>query len=347
MIKRILSVISAAALLSSPAAVFAETNNDISILVNGTKIETDTAPVIINGRTMVPVRAIAENLGCDVIWDETDQGIIVCRDFHLYTFWIGYDTSFDIYDNAVVLENTYSLESAPIIINDRTMLPVRAVAEMMNAEVGWDDATRTVSINVEQSEPYDYSAFTDSITTYESALYSERDKYKALALGSADTVTGCIVLETGETMDFVLYPEFAEQTVNNFISLAKSGFYNNNIFHRVIEDFVIQGGGFFKSGDDIITKEADTIRGEFLANGYINFLPHTAGALSMARTNDPDSASSQFFICDGACPSLNGQYAVFGYVLDSGELIHELASAETDENDMPLNSVAIKEIIIN
>ena len=347
MIKRILSVISAAALLSSPAAVFAETNNDISILVNGTKIETDTAPVIINGRTMVPVRAIAENLGCDVIWDEADQGIVVCRDFHLYTFWIGYDTSFDIYDNAVVPENTYSLESVPVIINDRTMLPVRAVAEMMNAEVGWDDATRTVSISVEQSEPYDYSPLTDQVLSYESALYSVRDKYRSFSLGTADTVTGRIILETGETMDFVLYPEFAEKTVNNFIVLAKSGFYNNTIFHRVIEDFVIQGGGYFKSEEGITSKQADTIQGEFLANGYINFLPHTAGALSMARTNDPDSASSQFFICDGACPSLNGMYTVFGYVLDSDELIHKLAAAETDENDMPINDIVVKEIIIN
>lgn len=149
MIKKILSILSAAAVLSSVMTALADDSGEISIVVNGAKINTDTAPVIINDRTMVPLRAIAESLGCDVIWNEADKAIMVHRNSHLYTFWIGYDTAFDYYNNSINIDNTCFLDSPPVIINDRTMIPIRAVSEMMGASVSWDDLTRTVNINVD------------------------------------------------------------------------------------------------------------------------------------------------------------------------------------------------------
>lgn len=346
MTEKILSILSAAAVFTAvTAAAAAQENRGISIVVNGLETETDTAPVIINDRTMVPLRAIAESLGCEVLWDGDNRGIIVCRNMHLYNFRIGFDTAFDIYNNA--LENTYLLDSAPVIINDRTMLPLRAVAEMMDADVSWDPESQTVNITVAQSEQYDISGYEDSFLSFEAAFCGVSDKYKSYSLGTSPTVTGRIVLESDEYMDFVLYPELAETTVKNFVELAKSGFYNNTVFHRVIKDFVIQGGGYFKTDEGKTTKAADSITGEFLSNGYMNLLPHTTGALSMARTSDPNSASSQFFICDSDCTSLNGQYAVFGYVTSGEDLIHRIASVQTDADDCPVEYVVIKEIIIN
>lgn len=345
MFKKILSILSATAVLTSITTAFAAENQDISIVVNGTKIETDTAPVTLNDRTMVPVRAIAESLDCDVVWDGGNQGIIVCRNLHLYNFWIGYDTAFDVYNNS--LENTYFLDSAPVIINDRTMLPIRAVAEMMDADVSWEPETKTVNITVAKSEQYDISGYENQFIRFEATLCGVRDKYKAYSLGNSETVTGRIVLESGEAMDFVLYPELAEATVKNFVELAKSGFYNNTVFHRVIKDFVIQGGGYFKTDEGKTVKDAENITGEFLSNGYMNLLPHTTAAISMARASDPDSASSQFFICDKDCTPLNGQYAVFGYVTSGEDLIHRIASVQTDAGDCPVEDVVIKEIIIN
>ena len=150
------------------------------------------------------------------------------------------------------------------------------------------------------------------------------------------------------TMTAELYPDKAPKTVENFLALAKSGFYSGVIFHRVIKGFMIQGGGFDES---FTQKPADAIRGEFLANGFMqNDLRHTRGVLSMARTSDPDSASSQFFVMHMDAPHLDAQYAGFGKVTEGLEVIDKIASVKTGRmgwyDDVPKTPVVIDKIEI-
>lgn len=124
-----------------------------------------------------------------------------------------------------------------------------------------------------------------------------------------------------------LYPEKAPATVENFLGLVKTGFYEGLIFHRVIKGFMIQGGGFDAR---FVQKKAKAIHGEFIANGYMaNDLKHTRGTLSMARTSDPDSASSQFFIMHEDAPHLDAQYAGFGRVTEGMSVVDKIASVKT------------------
>ena len=151
----------------------------------------------------------------------------------------------------------------------------------------------------------------------------------------------CIEMENGKQMEAELYPDVAPITVENFVSLIKEDYFKGIIFHRVISGFMIQGGdptGTGMGGSD------KTIKGEFLANGVVNNLKHERGVLSMARTNDPNSASSQFFIMHEDAPYLDGQYAAFGKVVKGIEVVDEIASVQTDRRDKPLQDQKIKTI---
>ena len=150
-----------------------------------------------------------------------------------------------------------------------------------------------------------------------------------------------ITMENGKTMEAELYPEVAPITVENFVSLIEDKFFDGLIFHRVISGFMIQGGDPTGTG---MGGSKKTIKGEFLANGVVNDLKHTRGVLSMARTMDPDSASSQFFIMHQDSPHLDGQYAAFGKVIKGIEVVDEIASVETDYRDKPLVEQRIKSI---
>ncbi len=166
----------------------------------------------------------------------------------------------------------------------------------------------------------------------------------------ADAIPFTIELENGGVMKGELYPNLAPKTVENFVKLADEDFYDGLIFHRVIKDFMIQGGGY---DADMNVKESDEIVGEFSANGFNNPLKHTRGVISMARTNMPDSASSQFFIMHEDYPSLDGQYAAFGRITEGLEVIDEIAEAETTidpkygMSDFPVDPVVIKTITID
>lgn len=143
-----------------------------------------------------------------------------------------------------------------------------------------------------------------------------------------------------------LYPEKAPKTVANFLSLVDSGFYAGTVFHRVIPGFMIQGGGY---GPGFAEKEAPAIYGEFIANGFgANDLHHAPGVLSMARTSDPNSASSQFFIMHGDARYLDGQYAGFGQVTDGMEVVNRIAGMPTGTRgwyeDVPKTDVVIEKI---
>ena len=150
-----------------------------------------------------------------------------------------------------------------------------------------------------------------------------------------------ITMENGKVMEAELYPDVAPITVDNFVSLIKEKFFDGLIFHRVIPGFMIQGGDPTGTGMGGSEKE---IKGEFLANGVVNNLKHTRGVMSMARTNDPNSASSQFFIMHEDAPHLDGQYAAFGKVVKGIEVVDEIASVETDFRDKPLQEQKIKTI---
>ena len=150
-----------------------------------------------------------------------------------------------------------------------------------------------------------------------------------------------IEMESGAVMTGELYPELAPNTVNNFIELANSGFYDGLIFHRVIPGFMIQGGCPQGNGMGGPGYEID---GEFSANGHKNDLKHTLGVLSMARTMAPNSAGSQFFIMHKDAPHLDGQYAAFGKVVAGMDVVDKIASVPTDWNDKPKTPVKMKTV---
>lgn len=136
-----------------------------------------------------------------------------------------------------------------------------------------------------------------------------------------------------------LYPDVAPITVENFVKLAGSGFYNGLTFHRIISGFMIQGGDPEGTG---MGGPGYSIKGEFASNGVPNSLNHTRGVLSMARSMNPDSAGSQFFIMHKDAPYLDGQYAAFGKVIEGIEVVDNVASVKTDYNDKPLEPVVIE-----
>ena len=148
-------------------------------------------------------------------------------------------------------------------------------------------------------------------------------------------------MENGDVMKAELYPEIAPNTVNNFISLVKKGFYDGLIFHRVIPGFMIQGGDPKGMG---IGGPGYGIKGEFSANGVENSLSHTRGVLSMARSADMDSAGSQFFIMHADGNFLDGQYAAFGMVLGGLDEVDVIASVPTDSSDKPRTNQVIRTV---
>ena len=140
-----------------------------------------------------------------------------------------------------------------------------------------------------------------------------------------------------------LYPEKAPQSVRNMISLANKGFYDGLIFHRVISGFMIQGGDPQGTG---MGGPGWHIKGEFLQNGVANPIKHTRGVISMARSMDPNSAGSQFFIMHQDAPHLDGSYAAFGHVVKGIEVVDEIAAVATDWNDKPRTPVVMEKVEI-
>lgn len=152
------------------------------------------------------------------------------------------------------------------------------------------------------------------------------------------------VIDDGAIMKAELYPEIAPNTVNNFISLVKKGFYNGLTFHRVIPGFMIQGGCPKGTGTG---DPGYSIKGEFSHNGFQNDLKHTPGVLSMARAYDPNSAGSQFFIMHETSPHLDGEYAAFGKVFEGLDTVDAIANVRRNWNDKPLTPVVMKEVTVD
>ena len=153
-----------------------------------------------------------------------------------------------------------------------------------------------------------------------------------------------ITMADGDVMKAELYPEIAPNTVNNFISLIKKGFYDGITFHRVIDGFMIQGGcpdGTGAGGPGYC------IKGEFSQNGFENNLKHMPGVLSMARTMVPDSAGSQFFIMHQNSPHLDGAYAAFGKITEGMDVVNKIAKVRTGRNDRPVTDQVIKSMTVD
>lgn len=154
-------------------------------------------------------------------------------------------------------------------------------------------------------------------------------------------LTVTITMNDDKVMKGELYPEIAPETVANFKKLADMGFYNGLSFHRIIPGFMIQGGDPAGNGTG---GPGWTIKGEFDSNGFHNPLKHTRGVLSMARTMDPDSAGSQFFIMHADAPHLDGEYAAFGKITEGLDVLDEIANVPTDWSDRPRINVAMKTV---
>ena len=153
-----------------------------------------------------------------------------------------------------------------------------------------------------------------------------------------------ITMASGDIIKAELYPDIAPNTVNNFISLIKKGFYNGLIFHRIIKGFMIQGGCPEGSG---MGGPGYCIKGEFSQNGFKNDLSHQPGVLSMARAMHPDSAGSQFFIMHKAAEYLDGAYAAFGKVTEGLDIVNKLAEVATDYSDRPLDDQRIASVTVD
>ena len=152
-----------------------------------------------------------------------------------------------------------------------------------------------------------------------------------------------ITMDNGDIMKAELYPDIAPNTVNNFISLVKKGFYDGLTFHRVIKGFMIQDGCPQGTG---MGGPGYEIKGEFTMNGFPNNLKHTPGVLSMARAMDPDSAGSQFFIMHKTSPHLDGQYAAFGKVVEGLDVVDKIACVRTDFSDRPREKQVIRSMTV-
>ncbi len=152
-----------------------------------------------------------------------------------------------------------------------------------------------------------------------------------------------IEMENGDVIKLELYPDIAPNTVNNFISLVQKKFYDGIIFHRVIRGFMIQGGDPEGTG---MGGPGYSIKGEFSYNHFENNLKHNAGVISMARSQMPDSAGSQFFIMHKDSPHLDGSYAAFGKVTEGIEVVNKIADTKTDYSDRPLDPQVMKSVTV-
>ena len=205
----------------------------------------------------------------------------------------------------------------PIVYNGRTYVPARFIANALGANIHWNGDTQTIDIVSNDAN-------------------NDQDVIK-------ENPVVTIEMENGDIIKVELYPNIAPNTVNNFISLINKGFYNGLIFHRVIPGFMIQGGDPAGTGTG---GPGYRIKGEFTENGFKNDLKHTRGVISMARSQNPDSAGSQFFIMVKDSQHLDGQYAAFGKVVEGMEAVDKIVTQERNSADKPLNDQRMKSVTV-
>ena len=340
--KRLFAILLSLSMLLACASTGLAEDEAIKVYVNGEELQTEA--YVKNDRTMVPLRAITEALQCDVYWNEGDAGITIFDGMYLYMMWA--DGERDIaFTTTPFMDEFVCMDVIPEFKNDRTFLPLRALTELIpRAEVSYDEETNSVSVTAEKLEEPVEAGLAEQYSIYTSMYSMDYEKYAGIAHGNANTIEAEIKIAGMDgSIKLELYPDVAPITVQNFVRLAKSGVWKDKIFHRVIEGFMIQGGAFDEYDNGFST---DPISGEFAANNVWNMLSHKRGVISMARTNDPNSASNQFFICHEDAMFLDGSYAAFGKVTSGMELVDAIATTKTDDNDMPLDMITISEITI-
>ena len=226
------------------------------------------------------------------------------------------------------------------------LIDIKAGADVLMSDRSYDVVLETTFKNRTMMEQYQNNPFHQMVKEY---VRSVVEKSHSVDYVIKDTFA-TIKLEDGRTMTAQLFKEDAPLSVENFIKLAKADFYSGLIFHRVIPGFMIQGGGM---NENLQSKNgADKIKGEFLANGVNNTVRHSLGTLSMARTSDPNSATSQFFICVDETPHLDGQYAAFGRLVDdeSIKVAVDISNVDTHSvgyyDDVPVEPIRISSIVI-
>ncbi|XKB99604.1 peptidylprolyl isomerase [Niallia sp. JL1B1071] len=180
--------------------------------------------------------------------------------------------------------------------------------------------------------------------TQNTAPSNEVDKKESKAISSDDYPIVTITMEDDSKIEVELYPDKAPNTVNNFISLVNKGFYDGLIFHRVIPDFMIQGGDPNGNGTG---GPGYSIKGEFSDNGFENNIEHERGVISMARSQMLDSGGSQFFIMVADIDDLDGHYAPFGKVIEGMDVVDKIVAADRDELDKPLKEIKMKKVTVD
>lgn len=311
----------------------------IQVIINGTDQSYDQPPIIENNRTLVPLRGVFESLGATVQWNPEKREIIATK--KAQTIWLKIGSKTTKVNGAV---NEIDVPAA--IINGRTMVPLRFVGEALGANVKWIADKRIVQITTDQSQQEVLPQFKQ--------------------LQSDDPVV--TMKTTKGDIKIKLFPAQAPKAVENFLTHSKNGYYNGLTFHRVIEDFMIQGGD--PNGN---STGGTSIWGEPFPDEFSPELAHFRGALSMANSG-PNTNGSQFFIVQadsiddslisemeqagfdpdiiekykavGGTPFLDNHYTVFGQVIEGMEIVDQIAAVEKNERDMPLTPILIKEIIV-
>lgn len=278
----------------------------IELMIDGQMIQTEVAPMQEAGVTLVPLRVVSEELGAKVDYNAKNKGITVTKGNQIIKLTIGSP-------KVTVGHDARVLDVAPKMISGTTMVPIRFISENLDCKVDWDAVNKRVVI-------------------------VSQDVATALPIAT-------IKIQGIGEIKAELYPELAPQTVTNFISLANNKFYDGLSFHRVISDFMIQGGCPLGTGTG---GPGYSIPGEFASNGFTtNTLAHTEGVLSMARSGMPDSAGSQFFIMTSHATHLDGAYAGFGKVIEGMEIVNQIEATETGRNDKPTTPIVIESIRVD
>ena len=283
----------------------------IQIRLNNQILNTPIAPVQESGTTLVPLRVISENLGANVNFNSKNKTITITKDDQKIVLTLGKTET-------LVNNVKQTLTKAPTTLQNTTMVPLRFVSEQLNCAVDWDNNAKLISITSKNS--------------------SNADQKTELPMAT-------LKIKDYGTVTLELYPKMAPNTVNNFIALANSGFYDGLTFHRIISDFMIQGGDPNGTGTG---GPGYSIAGEFAINGFEqNTLSHEVGVISMARTSAPNSAGSQFFIVSGEATYLDGQYAAFGKVTSGLDIIDKVQNVPTGPYDKPNTPVVIESLRVN
>ncbi len=272
----------------------------------------------------------------------SDGYIEATRKYFMFTNEYDYDTPLQRVEVVSAISKMYAEESGLTAVYTEPFNDAELLATVPEIEPEYILTAKATGITNGDTDG-NFRPF-DNVTRAECAVLFQRlINLKTEDIKMEHTMV-LITMDNGDTMKVELMPEYAPKTVANFVKLVKEGFYDGLTFHRVISGFMIQGGDPLGNG---MGGSDEKIKGEFASNGFTqNTLKHERGVISMARSQMPDSASSQFFIMHEDAPYLDGQYAAFGKVVEGIETVDRIAAEKTDMMDKPLTPVVIESIKI-